>query len=175
MTPRGCCQRVSGGEYRSRIASATDACDTTDRPRPPLYPLPFPLSRRQIAPRSSRHISLRSALSDSLRLPDFIRPADSFQFSALLPFFGPLPFPPAPSPPPALLLFSLRPKTQGGHKFGWKKSRTFQGHSSTFSRLISSDVLLRCGHIKSNRINFVLLTVVTTQQVMWCTLAPRYA
>ena len=71
VTPRGCCQRVSGGEYRSRIASATDACDTTDRPRPPLYPLPFPLSRRQIAPRSSRHISLRSALSGSLRLSHF--------------------------------------------------------------------------------------------------------
>jgi len=35
---------------------------------------------------------------------------------------------------------------------GEKNSRTFQGHSSTFSRLISSDVLLRCGHIKSNRI-----------------------
>jgi len=29
-----------------------------------------------------------------------------------------------------------------------------------------SDVLRRCGHNKSNRINFVLLTVVTTQQVM---------
>jgi len=28
--------------------------------------------------------------------------------------------------------------TQGGHKFGWKNSRTFQGHSSTFSRPISA-------------------------------------
>jgi len=27
---------------------------------------------------------------------------------------------------------------QGGHKFGWKNSRTFQGHSSTFSRPISA-------------------------------------
>jgi len=41
-------------------------------------------------------------------------------------------------------------------------SRTFKYVFKTYF----SDVLLRCGHIKSNRINFVLLTVVTTQQVM---------
>ena len=43
---------------------------------------------------------------------------------------------------------------------GEKNSRTY------VFKTYFSDVLLRCGHIKSNRINFVLLTVVTTQQ--WC-------
>jgi len=50
-----------------------------------------------------------------------------------------------------------------------------QGLFKYVFKIYFSDVLRRCGHIKSNRINFVLLTVVTTQQVMWCTLAPRYA
>jgi len=41
-----------------------------------------------------------------------------------------------------------------------------QGLFKDIFKTYFNDVLLRCGHIKSNRINFVLLTVVTTQQVM---------
>ena len=47
--------------------------------------------------------------------------------------------------------------------------KKFKDFSRTFKYVFKtyfSDVLLRCGHIKSNRINFVLLTIVTTQQVM---------
>ena len=58
---------------------------------------------------------------------------------------------------------------------GWPQVwvKKIQGLFNNFSRTFKyvfktyfSDVLLRCGHIKSNRINFVLLTVVTTQEVM---------
>jgi len=59
--------------------------------------------------------------------------------------------------------------------FGEKKFKDFSRTFKYVFKTYFSDVLLRCGHIKSNCINFVLLTVITTQQVMWCTLAPRYA
>jgi len=49
---------------------------------------------------------------------------------------------------------------------GEKNSKTFQGLFKYVFKTYFNDVLLRCGHIKSNHINFVLLTVVTTQQVM---------
>jgi len=55
---------------------------------------------------------------------------------------------------------------QGGHKFGRKKFKDFSRTFKYVFKTYFSDVLLRCGHIKSNRINFVLLTVVTTQEVM---------
>ena len=38
--------------------------------------------------------------------------------------------------------------SQGGHKFGWKHSRTFQGHSSTFSRPISTTFYCDAGILK---------------------------
>ena len=47
--------------------------------------------------------------------------------------------------------------------------KKFKDFSRTFKYVFKtyfSDVLLQCGHIKSNLINFVLITVVTTQQVM---------
>ena len=37
---------------------------------------------------------------------------------------------------------------QGGHKFGWKNSRTFQGHSSMFSRPISATFYCNAGILK---------------------------
>ena len=54
---------------------------------------------------------------------------------------------------------------------GWPQVwvKKFKDFSRTFKYVFKTyfgNVLLRCRLIKSNRINFVLLTIVTTQQVM---------
>ena len=69
---------------------------------------------------------------------------------------------------PTVWCLELTRVNEGGHKFGWKKFKDFSRTSKYVFKTYFSDVLLRCRHIKSNRINSVLLTVVTTQQVMWC-------
>jgi len=43
-----------------------------------------------------------------------------------------------------------------------KKFKDFSRIFKYIFKTYFSDLLLRCGHIKSNRINFVLLTVVTS-------------
>jgi len=175
VTPRGCCQRVSGGEYRSR--SVGNGRVWYDRPTTSAT-----LSTSVSAFTSPRlrhdHLDIFRCVLDFLIHFDCLTSFDLRIRSNSVHFFHSSVHPRSRLHPHRLhhyFTFHSGLKHRVATSLGEKKSRTFQGHSSTFSRLISSDVLLRCGHIKSNRINFVLLTVVTTQQVRWCTLAPLYA